>query len=318
MALQGSRKFQVLTGFEPSVLDCGPRTDNPSDNPYEVRKRRVIWDVGSNAYRNANDVRNEWLEVAAESGSTEEFCRNGGGAFKTDLCAPKPSPPRCERGRVQPFILQSRTHSKNHVTDGKICLKIDTGWLSASSDSKFDGEVVRAALVRMMEDFGDWRKDRVHEPIGPVYLLKSVRDQIQLFQEKRGILPEENNFVNLLGIIITQSGQAMYAVFTMFLALIPAFSIFIYAVHFILDRIVDIVTTKRKNELGLNYRRVYLMNGCQRPPDYSAYILDTTSRTRNPRWDRWTMSTIREKSSSYNAMQLVPSAVFPTHIPTIK
>ncbi|BES92787.1 conserved hypothetical protein [Nesidiocoris tenuis] len=95
------------------------------------------------------------------------------------------------------------------------------------------------------------RKDRVHEPIGPVYLLKSVRDQIQLFQEKRGILPEENNFVNLLGIIITQSGQAMYAVFTMFLALIPAFSIFIYAVHFILDRIVDIVTTKRKNELWL-------------------------------------------------------------------
>ncbi|BES92786.1 Hypothetical protein NTJ_07314 [Nesidiocoris tenuis] len=86
----------------------------------EVRKRRVIWDVGSKAYRNANDVRNEWLEVAAESGSTEEFCRNGGGAFKTDLCAPKPSPPRCERGRVQPFILQSRTHSKNHVTDGKI------------------------------------------------------------------------------------------------------------------------------------------------------------------------------------------------------
>ncbi|CAA9993811.1 unnamed protein product [Nesidiocoris tenuis] len=39
----------------------------------EVRKRRVIWDVGSKAYRNANDVRNEWLEVAAESGSTDIY-----------------------------------------------------------------------------------------------------------------------------------------------------------------------------------------------------------------------------------------------------
>ncbi|CAB0013991.1 unnamed protein product [Nesidiocoris tenuis] len=40
------------------------------DRQSQVRKRRVIWDVGSKAYRNANDVRNEWLEVAAESGST--------------------------------------------------------------------------------------------------------------------------------------------------------------------------------------------------------------------------------------------------------
>uniref|UniRef100_A0A0A9XFK1 Lipase 8 n=1 Tax=Lygus hesperus TaxID=30085 RepID=A0A0A9XFK1_LYGHE len=93
------------------------------------------------------------------------------------------------------------------------------------------------------------RRDKGHEPLGPVYLLRSVKDQVQLFQEKRGILPEENNFVNLIGVIITQCGQAMYAVFTMFLALIPAMSIFIYVVHFVLDRVLDIVTTRRNKEL---------------------------------------------------------------------
>lgn len=93
------------------------------------------------------------------------------------------------------------------------------------------------------------RSIKGHEPIGPIYLLKQVRDQLQLYQEKRGILPEENNFVNLLGVVITQSGQAMYAVFTMFLALIPAMSIFIYVMNFILDRLVDIITTRNNKEL---------------------------------------------------------------------
>jgi hypothetical protein len=75
-----------------------------------------------------------------------------------------------------------------------------------------------------------------------------VRDQITQFQERRGILAEENNFFNLLAVMVSQSGQALYAVFTMFLAFLPAASIFIHVAHFMLDRVVDVVTTRHRKD----------------------------------------------------------------------
>ncbi|XP_014287235.1 uncharacterized protein [Halyomorpha halys] len=92
-------------------------------------------------------------------------------------------------------------------------------------------------------------RQRVCEELGPVYLLRSVRDQVQLFQEKRGYTPEENNFVNLMAIMVQQAGHAMYGVFTMFLALLPALNIFLHVCHFILDRLVDIVTTRKQADI---------------------------------------------------------------------
>ncbi|CAH1404141.1 unnamed protein product [Nezara viridula] len=92
-------------------------------------------------------------------------------------------------------------------------------------------------------------RQRVCEELGPIYLLRSVRDQVQLFQEKRGYTPEENNFVNLMAIMVQQAGHAMYGVFTMFLALLPAANIFLHVCHFILDRLVDIVTTRKQSDI---------------------------------------------------------------------
>ncbi|KAL1132254.1 hypothetical protein AAG570_010211, partial [Ranatra chinensis] len=82
------------------------------------------------------------------------------------------------------------------------------------------------------------------EPLGPIYLLRTVRDQINQFQERRGLSPQENNFLSVLAVMVNQAGQAMYAVFTMFLALIPAATILLHIVHFVIDRVLDIVTTR--------------------------------------------------------------------------
>uniref|UniRef100_A0A170Y9N7 Suppressor protein srp40-like protein n=1 Tax=Triatoma infestans TaxID=30076 RepID=A0A170Y9N7_TRIIF len=93
------------------------------------------------------------------------------------------------------------------------------------------------------------RRPKRPEPIGPLSLLKSVRDQIQIVQEKRGITPDENNFINLLAVILQQSGNAMYAVFTMFMALLPVGNIIIHTVHFMLERLIDIMTTRKRKDL---------------------------------------------------------------------
>ena len=81
-----------------------------------------------------------------------------------------------------------------------------------------------------------------------VFYLRMVRDQLTQFQERRGVLPEENNFFNLLAVMATQGGQALYAVFTMFLAFLPMATIFIHLVHFVIDRVLDISTTRRQKD----------------------------------------------------------------------
>ncbi|XP_073980099.1 uncharacterized protein [Rhodnius prolixus] len=93
------------------------------------------------------------------------------------------------------------------------------------------------------------RRQKRPDPLGPVSLMKAVRDQIQTFQEKRGISPDENNFLNLLAVVLQQSGNAMYAVFTMFMALLPVGNIIIHTMHFMLERLIDIMTTKKRKDL---------------------------------------------------------------------
>ncbi|CAH0388688.1 unnamed protein product [Bemisia tabaci] len=74
--------------------------------------------------------------------------------------------------------------------------------------------------------------------------LQTIRDHLCAFQERQGIPREENNFFGLALIIIQQSGQAMYAVFMLFLALFPVATIFLAILHFIVDRLIDILCTK--------------------------------------------------------------------------
>ncbi|KAK9511973.1 hypothetical protein O3M35_000524 [Rhynocoris fuscipes] len=93
------------------------------------------------------------------------------------------------------------------------------------------------------------RRSKHPDPLGATYAIRSIRDQIAVLQEKRGISADENNFINLLSVIIQQSGHAMYAVFSMFLALLPAGAILIHTVHFMLDKLLDVMTTRKRKDL---------------------------------------------------------------------
>ncbi|KAL1132743.1 hypothetical protein AAG570_010695 [Ranatra chinensis] len=67
-------------------------------------------------------------------------------------------------------------------------------------------------------------------------------------QENRGISPQDNNFINLLSVILTESGRVIFSVFSMFLALVPIGTLLLHLFHFMFDRILDIVTTKDQKE----------------------------------------------------------------------
>ncbi|XP_014252565.1 uncharacterized protein LOC106668386 [Cimex lectularius] len=152
-------------------------------------------------------------------------------------------------GSGEIYELKKPRCKKAEEQEGSNVFDLAVGFARKGADVLFTYS--RKAFNNLFEDQQtdmSRRRDKI-EPMGPVYLIKSVRDQIQLFQEKRGITPDENNFVNLMAVVIQQSGQAMYAVFTMFLALLPIITILIHVAHFVLDRVVDVITTRKKQDL---------------------------------------------------------------------
>ncbi|KAL1132252.1 hypothetical protein AAG570_010209 [Ranatra chinensis] len=83
-----------------------------------------------------------------------------------------------------------------------------------------------------------------------MHYLRWARCRLERLEERRGVPTEDGaSFLSVLALMISQAGQAMYAVLAMFLALVPAATILLRMAHFFVDRLIDVLSARTNWDL---------------------------------------------------------------------
>ncbi|KAL1132255.1 hypothetical protein AAG570_010212 [Ranatra chinensis] len=99
-----------------------------------------------------------------------------------------------------------------------------------------------------------------HSNWGNVELLESLRSQVAVFQEGRGVAKESYTFMTLMSAIMTLGGQAVHAVFTLMMALAPVSEIALHVARFALENLVDILNTPDSKDIAVKVITRYTIN----------------------------------------------------------